>query len=51
MKECWDENEKKRPTLKGVAFILGIDRGTVDPTKIKEIKPLPSTKDEDFTVL
>lgn len=47
MKQCWDENENKRPAMKGVAFILGIDARTVD--KIIDIKPLPSTKDNDFS--
>lgn len=48
MQQCWQHNERDRPTMKGVAFILGIDRHTVDPDQIMSIKPLPSTKKDDF---
>lgn len=48
MQQCWQPDERDRPTMKGVAFILGIDRHTVDPDKIMSIKPLPLTTDNDF---
>lgn len=48
MIQCWKKNYRERPKMKGVAFILGIDRHTVDPAKIMSIKPLPSIKDDDL---
>lgn len=48
MKKCWKKNEIDRPAMQRVAFVLGIDRHTVDPDKIKSIIPLPLARDVDF---
>lgn len=49
MEQCWGKNPDSRPTMKGVAFILSIDPSSVNSAKIEGIKPLPLTRDGDFT--
>jgi len=47
---CWDHDPEKRPTMKGLAFTLGLDPDSFgDNEKLTtQVKPLPEICEKDF---